>query len=142
MSSERLRHAVCDGETVAQQWPQSAASVRSARGQLRETLQLWGLVELVDDSTLVLSELLSNAVEHSRNGDGTVGTRFRRLAGGCGVRIEVHDADAARLPRMSPATDCDDLRGRGLRIVNACTRRNWGVDVTSEGKAVWGEVEQ
>jgi anti-sigma regulatory factor (Ser/Thr protein kinase) len=104
-------------------------------------LSLWGLGDLVDDSTLVLSELLSNAVEHSRNADGTVQTRFRRLNGGCGVRIEVHDTDAARLPHMSPGTDCEGVRGRGLRIVNACTRRKWGVDVTSEGKAVWGEVE-
>lgn len=142
MSSEKRQQALCDDETVAQQWPQSAASVRSARRELRETLQVWGLVELVEDSTLVLSELLSNAVEHSRNADGTVQTRFRRTAGGCGVRIEVYDTDAARLPRMSPATDCDGLRGRGLRIVNTCTRRNWGVDVTSEGKAVWGEVGQ
>jgi anti-sigma regulatory factor (Ser/Thr protein kinase) len=97
-------------------------------------LHRWGLTDLTDDSALVLSELLTNAVEHARGPDGTVGTRFSRLA----VRIEVLDADTRRLPRMGAGEE--GVRGRGLHLVDACTARRWGVVLGAHGKAVWGEV--
>jgi anti-sigma regulatory factor (Ser/Thr protein kinase) len=134
------RTSPVSGETVIHRWSQTPESVRQARQKLGDTLRRWQLPDLVDDSAVVLSELLSNAVEHSRNPDRTVQTRFSRLPGGCGVRIEVHDADTARLPLMGPAGNDDALRGRGLRLVDACTCRRWGVEVTPVSKAVWGEV--
>jgi anti-sigma regulatory factor (Ser/Thr protein kinase) len=130
------------GEAVVRGWSQTPESVRQARRQLRDTLRLWGLADLVDDSALVLSELLSNAVEHSLNPDRTVQTRFSRLPGGCGVRIEVRDADTTKLPLMRPAGSDDDVRGRGLQLVDDYTCHRWGVDVTSGTKVVWGEVTQ
>lgn len=128
------------GESVAHRWAQSPGSVGAARRHLRETLRDWELLALADESVLVLSELLTNAVEHSRNPDRTVRTHFSRLPGGCGVRIEVHDADTAHLPCADPAADEDAVRGRGLRLVAACTRERWGVVLMSGSKAVWGEV--
>jgi anti-sigma regulatory factor (Ser/Thr protein kinase) len=119
-------------------WAQAPASVPAARRELRQTLHHWGLTDLADDSVLVLSELLTNAVEHARGPDGTVGTRFSRLTDGRGVRIEVLDPDARRLPRMGAGEE--DVRGRGLRLVDACTARRWGVVLGAHGKAVWGEV--
>jgi anti-sigma regulatory factor (Ser/Thr protein kinase) len=119
-------------------WAQAPASVPAARRELRQTLHRWGLTDLTDDSVLVLSELLTNAVEHARGPDGTVGTRFSRLADGRGVRIEVLDADARRLPRMGAGEE--GVRGRGLHLVDACTARRWGVVLGTHGKAVWGEV--
>ncbi|SHL25874.1 ATP-binding protein [Actinacidiphila paucisporea] len=130
------------GDAVVRRWSQNPASVPGARRHLRETLDLWELADLADDSALVLSELLSNAVEHSRNPDGMVQTQLLRLTGGCGVRIEVHDADTARWPVLRPEGGDSAIRGRGLQLVNACTRRRWGVDATDGGKAVWGEVAQ
>lgn len=123
---------------VVHDWAQAPASVPAARRELRQTLQRWGLTDLADDSALVLSELLTNAVEHARGPDGTVGTRFSRLAEGRGVRIEVVDADSRRLPRMG--TGEEDVRGRGLRLVDACTAHRWGVVLGAHGKAVWCEV--
>lgn len=136
---ERLR--VISGDPVICQWSQTPACVNEARQRLRDTLVRWALPDLADDSALVLSELLSNAVEHSRNPDRTVRTRFSRLPGGSGVRIEVHDADSAHLPRVTPPSE-DALRGRGLLLVAACTGQRWGVDVVDGAKTVWGEVKR
>lgn len=133
-------HTISDDPVICQ-WSQTPACVGEARRQLRAALAGWGLKELADESVLVLSELLANAVEHSRNPDRTVGTRFSRLPGGGGVRIEVHDADTAHLPRVRAAAD-DAPRGRGLLLVAACTGQRWGVDVVDGRKAVWGEVKR
>lgn len=130
-------------ETVVLRWDQAPASVPAARRRLCEALRRWQLADLADASALVLSELLANAVEHARSPDRTVGTRFCRLAGGAGVRIEVLDADAGRLPRM-PSAEVGggevDVRGRGLLLVDVCTAHRWGTVLTAHGKSVWGEV--
>lgn len=136
---ERLR--AISGDQVDCQWSQTPASVGEARQRLRAALVGWELPELADESVLVLSELLSNAVEHSRNPDRTVRTRFSRLPGGGGVRIEVQDADGDRLPRVRAADD-EAPRGRGLLLVAACTGEKWGVDVSGGAKTVWGEVKR
>lgn len=137
--NDRLR--IISGDPVICQWSQVPASVGAARARLRDTLVRWELPELADESVLVLSELLANAVEHSRTPDRTVRTRFSRLPGGGGVRIEVNDADTARLPCVRPAGE-DSLRGRGLLLVAACTGERWGVDVADGTKTVWGEVQR
>lgn len=127
-------------DPVVHHWDQSPSSVPAARNRLRDTLRNWDLADLADDSALVLSELLSNAVEHSRNSDRKVSTRFSRLPAGRGVRIEVFDADTSRLPHMPSEAGTEDVRGRGLRLVDACTAQRWGIVLGASGKAVWGEV--
>ncbi|WP_442814422.1 ATP-binding protein [Streptomyces sp. NBC_01198] len=102
-------------ETALRHRDQSPSSVPAALDQVRDALRNWGPADLADDSALVLSELLSNAVEHSRNPGGRVRTRFSRLPAGCGVRIEVLDADADRLPRLPSEVDDEDVRGRSGR---------------------------
>lgn len=125
---------------VTHHWDRTPASVPAARRQLHEALRHWDLTDLAGDSALVLSELLSNALEHSRSPDATVRTRFVPLADGKGVRIEVHDADGGHLPRMRSVSGDEAIRGRGLRLVDACTAHRWGTVLVMHGKAVWGEV--
>ncbi|MFI0721368.1 ATP-binding protein [Streptomyces sp. NPDC021224] len=127
-------------DTVAHRWAQTPACVGQARQVLREALGQWGLAHLADDSAIVLSELLTNAIVHSDNPDGTVRTCFRRLPGKAGVRIEVLDADSGRLPRIPDPASGEDLRGRGLRLVELCTSQRWGIVLGATGKSVWGEV--
>lgn len=127
-------------ETVAHLWAQTPACVGQARQVLRETLGMWGLAHLADDSAIVLSELLTNAVVHSHNPDGTVRTCFRRLTGTGGVRIEVLDADSGRLPRVPDPAGGADVRGRGMRLVAMYTAQRWGIVLGATGKSVWGEV--
>ncbi|WP_052397381.1 ATP-binding protein [Streptomyces sp. NRRL F-5123] len=128
------------GDTVAHRWAQTPTCVGQARRTLRETLGRWDLADLADDSALVLSELLTNAIEHADNPDRTVGTCFRRLPGKGGVRIEVLDADSGRLPRVPDPAGGEDVRGRGLRLVELCTAQRWGIVLGATGKSVWGEV--
>ncbi|TDC10691.1 ATP-binding protein, partial [Streptomyces sp. 8K308] len=42
-----------------------ARSAAEARGLVRAALGVWGLMELVDDGVLVVSELVGNAAEHT-----------------------------------------------------------------------------
>ncbi|MFI0898893.1 ATP-binding protein [Streptomyces sp. NPDC020983] len=128
------------GDTVVHRWAQTPACVGQARRMLRETLGRWELADLADDCVLVLSELLANAVQHADSPDRTVGTCFRRLPGTDGVRIEVLDADGGRLPQVPDPAGGEDVRGRGLLLVGACTGERWGVVLGAAGKSVWGEV--
>ena len=98
--------------------------------------------DVLDDTVLATSELVSNAVRHAAGGV------FLVVTGGPGaVRVEVHD-DGAPLVRSRHSngeleqSDQDDEHGRGLFIVAALAAR-WGVveRVPPPGKAVWFERE-
>ena len=105
---------------------------RFARRFVAETLQRWGLVDLVDDAVLVVSELATNAVMHARS-DFTVGLSRR----GGGVHLAVADSNidtpqTRHLDRMAPG-------GRGLRVVDQIATRT-GHDLVDGGKVVWADL--
>jgi anti-sigma regulatory factor (Ser/Thr protein kinase) len=80
---------------------------------------------------LVVSELASNAVRHAR-------TRYELAVHLVPtVRVEVADRSSALPVRKTP--EVTDEGGRGLLIVERCTRR-WGVTGRPPGKVVWAEV--
>lgn len=119
-------------------WPPTALSVHRARHALADTLDEWKMDELGDTAALVLSELLTNALQHGRVPGRHIGTRFLRLADG-GLRIEVHDPrNEAPVPRTAATWD---ERGRGLALVDALTDGRWGT-ATREGpgKLVWADL--
>lgn len=128
--------------TVVHFWPREPASVPQARHALRAALAAWGLSALTDEAEVVLTELVTNAVQHCGTGDGRIETRCsplpRRAAG---VRLEVHDGDAAQLPVLGRPAD-EGVRGRGLQIVDAVARHMWGVTMREgrPGKVVWAHV--
>ncbi|WP_375474755.1 ATP-binding protein [uncultured Jatrophihabitans sp.] len=108
-----------------------AADVRAARTWARDCLQSTPGVgpDLLDDAQLVVSELVTNAVQA---GCGTLTVEVRRESDG--VRIAVTD-DARGAPTMgSSATNVP--HGRGLLIV-ATIARSWGVEHRPNGKQVW-----
>jgi two-component sensor histidine kinase len=110
--------------------------VHQARADLLAVLTGWGLAGVVDDATLVLGELMTNALRHGRVGDRRIGTTFSRTPHGDGVVLEVHDAHDG-VPVLK---DADELaeHGRGLAIVDALTSGHWGVaDREGPGKVVW-----
>jgi anti-sigma regulatory factor (Ser/Thr protein kinase) len=91
-------------------------------------LGLWNVRgPLADNIVLVVSELVSNAVEH---GEGDVGLRVQYPDND--VRIEVTDGSPTPA-RMRPAGD-DDESGRGLLLVTVLARK-WGV--TNDGRTTW-----
>lgn len=114
--------------------PGEARSVPQARRFVREVLASWHLDGAEPAASLAVSELVANAVLHARS-DVTV--RVFQVPGG--VRVEVHDASPRQpAPRSYPS---DATTGRGLALV-AALARNWGVEPTTAGKAVWCEIDQ
>ncbi len=106
---------------------------------------------LLDTALLVVSELVSNSVQHSRSSlpGGTV--TLYLLHAGARVRIEVHDDGADDgIPCMRPAgTEVFpewsgdlgevDLRGRGLRLVDEVATC-WGFAIGHRRTTTWAEL--
>jgi anti-sigma regulatory factor (Ser/Thr protein kinase) len=120
---------------VVKTWPRSFRTVTRARHLLSEHLDAWGLSHLADAAELVVSELVTNAVNHARSPRGhLIATRFERLESS--VRIEVHDASERKPERQEASADAEF--GRGLALVEALTSGQWGVSVREgPGKMVW-----
>lgn len=97
---------------------------RITRAQLRH----WDLTTLTDDAMLAVSELVTNAIKHSKG--RPVGLRVRRSA--YELRIEVTDGTAA--PARLCSAGVADENGRGLFLV-AVLSREWGV--SKDGKTTW-----
>lgn len=91
--------------------PAVGASVAEARALVRRELGRWGLDELVDDCSLIVSELASNVVRHG----GNVFT-LRLGSNGTWVYGEVFDQGEG-VPNQREA-DLDSIGGRGLLIVD------------------------
>lgn len=115
-------------------------SVATARGFVRDTLQGWGLTELIEDAVVLTSELVTNAVVHA----GT-SAEVRCLRDDRGVRVEVVDRHPEReLPLAEVSRGRVDLNsegGRGLMLCAALASR-WGVDYTTTDKCVWFRLDQ
>jgi anti-sigma regulatory factor (Ser/Thr protein kinase) len=86
----------------------------------------------LDDVTLVVSELVTNAVLH-----GTGDVTIRVDVAAAGITVEVAD-DEPDLVDAPPAAK-DAPAGRGLLLVSRVARR-WGVRPEGAGKVVWAEL--
>jgi serine phosphatase RsbU (regulator of sigma subunit)/PAS domain-containing protein len=106
--------------------------VPRARRLARSTVEA-SRPDLLDDTELVVSELVTNATLHGRP------PFTLRVRVGEGVRIEVEDA-GAHLPVLLPA-ETASTTWRGLSLVAAVATR-WGVDaLAGGGKRVWAELD-
>ncbi|MCX4749961.1 SpoIIE family protein phosphatase [Kitasatospora sp. NBC_01287] len=108
------------------------AMVGHARRFARRTLDGWGLSALVDQTELLTSELITNALVHA--GAPTQLRLFRNQA----LTVEVADVDG-HAPTLRRALE-DDEGGRGMHLVNELAHR-WGSRGTPLGKVVWFELE-
>ncbi len=124
--------------TLVHRWRRDPRTVGRARRLLLRHLNAWDMEGLADTAELVVSELVTNAVQHAHGpDDALVETRFERLPSGA-LRIEVHDVNGNRpeLRRLS----ADAESGRGLALVEALTGGRWGVSGREGvGKLLWAE---
>jgi anti-sigma regulatory factor (Ser/Thr protein kinase) len=111
------------------------------------SIALGGDHPCTDSLTVIVSELVTNSMVHSRSGrdGGTVTITLwpspgNGLGGGARrVRVEVTDDGADGLPALRPVGACD-VGGRGLHLVDAlaaawnCSRDPAGTTTT------WAEV--
>jgi anti-sigma regulatory factor (Ser/Thr protein kinase) len=115
--------------------PCGPAAPRLAREAVRDVLG--GRREDANDATLVVSELVTNAVMHSAcRPDETITLDARVI--GDRVRIVVHDPGrSAEVPRVRGSAPSAG-GGLGLRLVEQLARR-WGWD-RPDGRLVWAEL--
>lgn len=115
--------------------PATLRSAATARAVIRALLPAWGLARVADDAELVVSELVSNAVEHAPGSDTYELEVTQR---GESVRISLVDGSSIKPVVAELARDRP--RGRGMRIVEALTQA-WGADEHHGGKRVWVELD-
>jgi hypothetical protein len=116
--------------------------VRRLAGQ---ALTEWGLEGLSDTALLLMSELVTNAVQASAP-DAPALAQSRPRAGiavtlsltGTSLLIEVWDAHPGRVDSRYPDTTAES--GRGLLLVAALASA-WGQRAADDGKVVWCELE-
>ena len=131
-------------------------SAASARHFVRDRLREWDAEELVDDTLLAISELVTNAILHARS---TIEVRLD--LGEDRLRVEVHDRSArpvlldsvvagvvdepvgAGIDGRAQITSLDDetSTGRGLFIV-ASVAAALGEHLDEGGKTVWFELDR
>jgi anti-sigma regulatory factor (Ser/Thr protein kinase) len=118
--------------------PNDPRAVTVCRRTLRLILTLHGLIALVDTAELLATELISNAVLHTK---GTAALRVRWTNGV--LRIGAWDADPEPPDVPSQVQDLTAEGGRGLTLVRACSDL-WGWQPLSRfgnrGKYVWCEL--
>jgi anti-sigma regulatory factor (Ser/Thr protein kinase) len=107
---------------------------REARRWVRVHRDLIGPAR-VDDATLLVSELVTNAVKY---GPEREAIELIVAAGERHTRLTVHDLGRSPLPEMRDFDD-PDPGGHGLRIVDAVADR-WGTERGST--RVWFELDR
>ena len=111
----------------------SLSQTAATRTFVRQTLRGWGLSRLEDTVTLLVTEMVTNALVHT---DGDAALELRHQDGV--VRVLVTDS-FSRVPHHR-AQDPDATGGRGLLVVGALALE-WGVEPSGEGKTVWADVK-
>ncbi|MFF4540582.1 SpoIIE family protein phosphatase [Streptomyces aureus] len=132
--------------------PGTPLAPAAARRFLRDTLEHWtgGAVpgaeiidgRLADDATVVVSELVTNAVVHAGTDVDLVCRLERQTDGPPGpLVIEVSDHHPSRAIRedgAEPPYGTPEY-GRGLRLVSALSEA-WGITYRPGGKTVWSRL--
>ncbi|GAA0473878.1 ATP-binding protein [Streptomyces sp. NPDC046215] len=121
--------------------PSAPASVSTARRYVAGVLAEWGLpggTDTAETVRLIVSELATNAVQHTR-GQSPTFTVDVRLERDQQLRIGVTDSHP-RFPRRLPAAVQQD-NGRGMVIIRCLTAERGGrlffTPTSDGGKTVW-----
>ncbi len=118
-------------QVVLSDGPRAAGEARQA---VRAVLAGWRLQGLLDEVTLVVSELVTNAVRHGLPPVRLVLTRVARE-----LRVDVHDDGAGRPSRRIVPEESES--GRGLAIVEAVTRSTGVEQSENDGKVVYATFD-
>lgn len=124
--------ASADSRSLRVPMPPHPIAAEQARALAETILEYWGLGLLRDDTLLVVSELVTNAVKQR---DPFVFTLRRK---GDAALIEVTDTSPGK-PEVRNAAETE-TGGRGLLLVEAISAE-WGVRYEADGeKTVWAKI--
>ncbi|MFG3370942.1 ATP-binding protein [Streptomyces sp. NPDC090032] len=112
--------------------PRELTSVRQARHQVTAQLGDWNLEDLADTAELLVSELVTNALRHTRGP-----LRLNLQVRDSRLRCEVEDTDPGGPVRR--VVDIDAEGGRGTELLDLLADA-WGSTRTATGKTTWCEM--
>ncbi|MEU9206635.1 ATP-binding protein [Streptomyces sp. NPDC048415] len=119
--------------------PPVAGAVSAVRRRVGAVLADWNLCPaMVEDSLLVVSELLTNAVVHALP-PAELRLSWIRGDGPSTLRVEVTDRGPALAAGQSTAGIDPDEHGRGEQIVHALATRH-GMRIHSGGVTRWADL--
>lgn len=136
------------GEDITGYWPWRdflelgalPSAVPCARLHACHILREWALTPLTDQTELVVSELVTNAVRASRAMRAAPSIRMWLLSDSRRVMVLVWDAGAGAPVRAQASDDAE--YGRGLLLVEeASTSWGWYAPTDRAGKVVWALLE-
>jgi anti-sigma regulatory factor (Ser/Thr protein kinase) len=114
-----------------------------ARGHVRTVAHEWGLADLADIAELIVSELVTNAVQEAgrlraRAGQPAVPVvRLWVLSDRISLVMHVWDGSSEMPVRRDGAPD--EEGGRGLMLVEHLSK-GWGAYRKDSGKVVWAQI--
>jgi len=111
--------------------PHSDRAPRLARAFVAEHLQGWHLDNLIESASLVVSEVVTNAIIHARSDADLLLERTPTA-----LTISVTDRGQGLVPESGSRVSDG---GRGLLIVQQLST-NWGAEPTGNGNGVWAEL--
>jgi anti-sigma regulatory factor (Ser/Thr protein kinase) len=114
------------------------ASIKIARDRTADILAAWELDGQIADATLVVSELVTNALRHAAPADARIEWTILLRLVRHGRQVMCLVADPSDRPPMLTEVDLAGESGRGLQLVAACSRRwDWVRRRRRPGKWVW-----
>jgi anti-sigma regulatory factor (Ser/Thr protein kinase) len=118
-----------------------ASAVSCARGHVRSAAMEWGLRNLADTAELLVSELVTNAINASQHLGSSEPPIVRLWLVSDQISLVIHVWDACKEMPIRKDADADDLSGRGLMIIETLSAK-WGSYKEAQGKVVWAMVSQ
>ncbi|MEU5013235.1 ATP-binding protein [Streptomyces sp. NPDC021749] len=123
-------------KVVSQPLDPHVRAVPQARRIIRTELVRWGLPEHVEIAELLVSELVTNALQHAR---GPLRLRMSHSPVYRTLRCDIADGSPSAPPAPRRPARADEEHGRGLHLVDQLSTR-WGARRTAAGKTVWFEL--
>jgi serine/threonine-protein kinase RsbW len=117
--------------------PGTPQSVSAARQITRELLG--DAHPAIETAMLLISELVTNAVLHSRSGEPGGRVTVVLCTGPAGILIQVSDGGGPSEPRIAAVPADGAEHGYGLLLVDALAER-WGSICSPEGRVTWCRV--
>jgi len=115
-------------------FPRAPESAHAARRLVEKALDSWDMASLADDADLIISELVTNAVRHTRTDQIRVSVARVSLR-----RVRLGVIDKSRDLPHQEVPHPDAIEGRGLHMVDGLADC-WGTDRYGWGKRVWAEL--